>query len=218
MNNLKILIIAATDLEIESFLKSEISGTATNISVLITGVGMVATAYSLAKELAKNQYDLLVNVGIAGAFRKDIRLGTVVRINEDIFCELGAEDGEHFSTLHDLGFGEVHYHEKLGKLNNLPFLKGLPIVKGITVNKVHGNEISIQKIIELFSPDTESMEGASVFYVAKHENIPAIQIRSISNLVEKRNKNNWNIPLAIKNLNDWLMEFITAINNIHDET
>jgi futalosine hydrolase len=36
--------------------------------------------------------------------------------------------------------------------------------------------------------------------------IPCIQLRSISNYVEPRNRSNWNIPLAIKALNDYLLE------------
>ncbi len=213
MNRIRVLIIAATEAEIQLFLQSEISDIAKNTTVLITGVGMVATAYSLAKELAKNQYDLLINVGIAGSFHKNIDLGTVFRINNDRFSELGAENDEQFLTLNDLGFGETHYHEYLGKINNFPILENLPLADGITVNKVHGNELSIQKIVKQFSPDIESMEGAATFYVAKQENTPVIQIRSISNLVEKRNKMNWNTPLAIKNLNQWLIQFITEINN-----
>ena len=213
MNNKRVLIIAATETEIQPFLTSGICGIATNIRVLITGVGMVATAYALAQELAKNQYDLLINVGISGVYNKKTPLGTVLRINQDTFSELGAEEDEQFLTLNDLGFGEIHYYENLDPQYNFPVLNSLPKAKGITVNKVHGNEISIQKVVEQFAPDVESMEGASVFYVAKQANIPAIQIRCISNLVEKRNKANWNIPLAIKNLNEWLIEFTTAINN-----
>ena len=45
------------------------------------------------------------------------------------------------------------------------------------------------------------MEGATVFKVCEEMNIPCIQIRSISNKVEKRNKENWNLDLAISNLN-----------------
>ena len=47
--------------------------------------------------------------------------------------------------------------------------------------------------------------------VCKNYNIPCIQIRSISNKVEKRNKENWNLPLAIKNLNDTVAQIITAL-------
>ena len=74
-------------------------------------------------------------------------------------------------------------------------------VKSITVNTVHGNENSIQEIVKRLNPDVESMEGAAVFQACKEFVIPCMQIRAISNKVEKRNKSNWDMPLAIKNLN-----------------
>ena len=86
-------------------------------------------------------------------------------------------------------------------------------MKGITVNKVHGNAQSIEKTIQLHQPQTESMEGAAVFYACQQLNIPAMQIRSISNYVEPRNRESWQIGLAVKNLNDWLIEFINKFSN-----
>ena len=56
------------------------------------------------------------------------------------------------------------------------------------------------------------MEGAAFFYVCLQEKIPFLQIRSISNYVEKRNKSNWNIPLAIDNLNVVLLDIINSLN------
>jgi futalosine hydrolase len=44
------------------------------------------------------------------------------------------------------------------------------------------------------------MEGAAVFYVCQMEKIPFLQLRAISNRVEKRNRNAWNIPLPLENL------------------
>jgi futalosine hydrolase len=38
-----------------------------------------------------------------------------------------------------------------------------------------------------------------------------MQIRSISNYVEKRNKENWNIPLALKNLHATILELLAKI-------
>ena len=74
-------------------------------------------------------------------------------------------------------------------------------VKAITVNTVHGNKNSIQSTVNLFNPDIETMEGAAFFKVCNYFNVPCMQIRSISNRVEKRNKSNWDIDLAIANLN-----------------
>jgi futalosine hydrolase len=44
------------------------------------------------------------------------------------------------------------------------------------------------------------MEGAAFFYICASEKIPFVALRGISNMVERRNKNKWNIPLALDNL------------------
>ena len=62
-------------------------------------------------------------------------------------------------------------------------------VKSITVNTVHANKKSIEKIIKRLNPDIENMEGAAVFKVCNFFNTPCIQLRSISNYVEKKIKN-----------------------------
>jgi len=43
------------------------------------------------------------------------------------------------------------------------------------------------------------------------DEINFLQIRSISNYVEPRNKDNWDLPLAISNLNNTLIELITSL-------
>ena len=52
------------------------------------------------------------------------------------------------------------------------------------------------------------MEGAACFMVCEKFNIPCMQIRAISNKVEKRNKTIWDMPLAIKNLNTKVQQII----------
>ena len=70
------------------------------------------------------------------------------------------------------------------------------------MNTVHGNESSIAKIKERLNPQVETMEGAAFLMVCQKEKIPALQLRAISNYVELRNKENWNVALALKNLHD----------------
>jgi futalosine hydrolase len=55
------------------------------------------------------------------------------------------------------------------------------------------------------------MEGATVFKVCEEMKVSCIQIRSISNKVEKRNKENWNLDLAISNLNIEVEKIITTL-------
>ncbi len=163
--------------------------------IIITGVGMVATAFALGNHLATNQYDLIINLGIAGSFDRSIALGEVVEIIQDTFAELGAEDDEQFLPLNILGFGETTY-----KPNGHPFIN-IKQVTAITVNKVHGNQMSINKVVERLHPQLESMEGAAVFYACKQVGVACVQIRAVSNYVEKRNRDAWQIGLAVKNLN-----------------
>lgn len=214
---MKILVVAAT--------RAELAGCCTvfelaegnfietpHFDLLITGVGMTATAFAMGHHLsAAGQYKLVINLGIAGCFDREIPLGSLVNIVSDEFSELGAENKDEFLTIDELGFGTGKYNGKaIPSSVNLPaLLSGLPEVNGITVNKVHGNKESIQVITNRLHPVTESMEGAAVFYCCTQLNIPCIQVRSISNYVEERNRDNWKIGLAIKNLNDWAIKFLT---------
>ncbi len=211
---MNILLVAATKPEIAPLLSkfNYLNDNATiqigqhQLKVLITGVGMVATAFSLGQHLATQSYDLTINAGIAGSFDFNLALGEVVSVAEDVFAELGAEDGDEHLTLKDMGFGEIVQHPFGGF--EYPNLKK---AKAITVNQVHGNELSIAKIISRFNPQIESMEGAAFFYACNETSTPCIQIRAISNYVERRNREKWNIGLAVKNLNESIFQLLTNL-------
>ena len=74
-----------------------------------------------------------------------------------------------------------------------------------------GNTTTIKKIKNRLNPDIETMEGAAIFRVCNDFNIPCMQIRSVSNFVGERNKKNWDIDLAIKNLNLSLKKIIISL-------
>ncbi len=215
---MKIIIVSATKFEIQPLLNAmdEVTYTSEHfiqsnfkkhkIDFLIAGVGMVATAFYCAKKI-NNNYDIALNIGICGSFNKNLELGTVVNIYEDCFSELGAEDGELFLNLEDLKLNGISKIKNKNEFKN-NLLNELPKVNGITVNTTHGNESSIEKTVEQFHPTVESMEGAAFMFACEIEKIRYAQIRSVSNYVERRNKNAWNIPLAIKNLNTKLLDII----------
>ncbi|MBT6808807.1 MAG: futalosine hydrolase [Flavobacteriales bacterium] len=192
---MKTLIVAATNSEITS-------ETIKSLPNLITGVGMVNTAINLTKELVENEYDIVVNIGVSGSFSSDILIGDVVEVVEDSFSEIGFENGVSFSEFSELNV-KTSYEITGGTT--------LRKVKSITVNTVHGNEKSIDEIVKTLNPDIESMEGAAVFQVCKKFKIPCVQIRSISNKVEIRNKENWNLELAISNLNKEVEKIILTL-------
>lgn len=215
---MNLLLVVATQPEIEPLLRTYSKGSDLRklqignhaVSVLVTGAGMVPTAFALGKHLALNKYDLAVNAGIAGSFNFSIPLGEVVLVSEDVFAEHGAEDGDNFLSIDEMGFGESSQFPVSAQIGG-QIVGRFKEVKAITVNKVHGNELSIQKVIARVNPQIESMEGAAFFYACNQSTTPCLQIRSVSNYVERRNREKWNIGLAIKNLNNTLIELISSL-------
>lgn len=219
---MKILIVSATHFEIKpllNFLGIALPTTGMNnanmdfeekeIQVLITGVGMVNTALMLGRNM-DTTYDLVINAGVCGAFDKKLNPGDLVHSTQDVLSEIGAEDGEEFLTYDQLNLPGEHIFFEKYKMSYL-MVDLLKKVKGITVNKVHGNEESIKKVKQLYNPDVESMEGAAFFAACSGMTSNYIQIRAVSNYVEKRDKEKWQMPLAIKNLNDFLITFIKNV-------
>ncbi len=222
---MKILLVCATLHEIAptvEYLKASFDsedgvifqGKKIIIHIFITGVGLPLTAYKLGKILASKQYDYAINVGLAGSFSKNHQIGKVVNIISERFADLGVEEANAtFTDVFELGlFNTDEFPFENGILHNHRVSETfiLPIVHGISVNKVHGTENSIEKVQKKYHPDVESMEGAAFFYACLDHRIPFLEIRAISNFVEPRNKENWNIPLAIKNLNRMLIIIIES--------
>ena len=55
------------------------------------------------------------------------------------------------------------------------------------------------------------MEGAAFFFVCLMEKVPFLQIRAVSYFTEIRKVDNWNLPLAIKNLTDTVIDILEEL-------
>jgi futalosine hydrolase len=194
----KILLVSATQTEM-------ISVAFDGLEKLITGVGMVATTFAVTRKLAETQYDLVINIGMAGTFTNELEIGQVVWVAIDEFSELGVEDYSRFIPADDLGLMDEADRVFHADENYRPNLLG---VTALTVNRVHGNAATIERDFKQFQSNIESMEGAAVAYVCKQFDVPWVEIRAISNLVEPRNRDAWNIPLALENLHSEVAKYI----------
>lgn len=216
---MNILIIAATKQEISLFQieKSEeihiYKGH--KVETLISGPGILATAFHLTKKLKEKHFDLVINAGIAGSLDETIIPGDVVQVISEQIADSGSEDHENFITLFDLGLidgNEFPFKEKwlTPKIITTHSLEKTKKVNAITVNKAHGNENSIKQLKKTNTSQIESLEGAACFYVCMMLNADVIQLRAISNMVEPRNRSNWKIELAVTHLN-------ASLNNLLHE-
>ena len=204
---MRILLVSATPQETAPVAAALRRFTSHQLDLLVTGVGMVATAARTARALAGARYDLALNLGVCGSFDPALAPGTVVHVVSDRLAELGAEDDEAFLTVQHLQLlGDDEPPFTGGRLVNAAppagvVLAGLPAVDGITVNTVHGNARSIAAITARFHPQVESMEGAAFMYACLVHGLPFAQVRAVSNVVERRNRANWKMAEAIDELN-----------------
>jgi len=214
---MKILIVAATWLEVRIFADElEFVGETSQmvkkyrfedseIDILVTGIGLTFTTFHLTNVLKSQNYNLVINAGIAGSLTKELEIGEVVLVVSDEFGDLGIEKEEDFLTLFESGFmdsGEYPFTNGLLRTTDANMITGFRKVRGITVNKSHGRNDSISEIKTKFPAQVESMEGAAVFYVCNWLGVDCLQLRAISNYVEPRETAFWNIPLALEKLSE----------------
>lgn len=208
--NMQILLIAATEAEIQPF--SDLNA---GFDILISGIGIPSSIYHLQKRIQQVDYDLIIQAGIAGSFNKKIRPGQTVLVKQDIFGDLGMEEENNFTSIFDSGLmnkNEFPFENGwLVNTNELLESSDLLPVKAVTVNKVSDSEIQKQQLIKQFNADIESMEGAALHYVCLQENIPFIQMRTVSNDVGERDKTKWMMKESIENLNTELQKLINKI-------
>lgn len=205
------LVIAATAKEIEPFLahcRETDSGTDTD--VLITGVGLTATAYTLTRQVILKRPNLILQAGIAGCYDPAIELGEVLAVNEEAIADQAVREGDEWKTVFDIGL--MHPDQPPFKKGVLPnphreWLKKcrLKTVTAVSVNQVTTLPSFIAQYVAKFAPTLESMEGAALHYVARREKIPFLQIRAVSNYIGERDKGQWKIREAIRNLNNELI-------------
>ena len=213
--SLRILYVSATASEADSI--RQINGIVSipggfrlgicEISLLVTGVGSVSTAWAMKQWLCSNPGpDLIVNAGIAGSYNNEIKIGDVVMPVSDCFADLGIETVDGYFTLAEAGLSDPDKYPFTGGLipasNRYVELARdyLRPVKAITVNTATGSQETIRRLTGKYNPDIETMEGAAFFYICAMEEIPFLAIRAISNRVEPRNRDKWDIPLALTSL------------------
>ena len=213
------LLVAATVTEISPFLEQFRSKknlpANIDIDVLITGIGLTATTYSLTRQLHIRRPDIIIQAGVSGCFDQTIPLGTVVAIKKEFFADLGITESGKLKTLFDMGLAsENQYPFSNGWLvNKSEVLKKVKLkkVSGVSVNEITTSKEKVKFYKQKFDPVVESMEGAALHYVCLMEKIPFLQIRSVSNYVAERNKKNWKMKVSVINLNNELIKLLNII-------
>jgi nucleoside phosphorylase len=141
---------------------------------LVCGIGPVEAALATARALADETADAVLQIGIAGA--STLPTGTLALGSEAVYCDMT-----------DTGIRKVRRVEADARLlaaaqRALPAARVLPIG---TTARIGGG-----------SCEVEAMEGFGVLRAAAEAGVPALEIRSISNLVSDK-REDWRIDDAL---------------------
>jgi len=78
----------------------------------------------------------------------------------------------------------------------------------ITVSQVSGSREIGELLYQRFQGICENMEGAAIAHVCTLYDIPLLEIRAISNMVEDRQLSHWNKTIALRNSQNAILEVV----------
>ena len=107
----------------------------------------------------------------------------------------GTEYKNHYPMNEHLATEAFELLQPAGEMNRFQVRKG-PFV---TVSTITATDERAKSLFDRYAPCMEQMEGAAAAHIALLYDIPFVEIRSVSNMVGKRDKNTWNLPLAFQN-------------------
>lgn len=208
----QILLVSATDKEV-SLLHSLFP----SIAICTTGIGIAHTVYHLTRKLQSCPYTMVIEVGIAGSMDDSVSICETVLVEQDIFGDMGVVENGEFQSVFNPNFmarNPFHYDEQGFLKNKNPYLQKLPFRKvcGSTVNEITTSHNRID-YLQKQGIQIESMEGAGVHFVCLNEQVPFLQIRTISNRVGVRDKSQWKIKEAIEQLTQDTQSIIDHIQD-----
>lgn len=215
---MRILLCAATEMEIAPTLQAISLHENESVQLLITGIGLMASTYALTRSVVTSRPDFIIQAGVAGSLLPDEPLAQVVVVKNESVGDLGVMQNEKFYSLFDLGLLSSNtvpwQNNRLPNESDLLTQTGLPMVDGVTVNKISTSEETIGYYRNTLHVQIETMEGAALHYIALQEKIPFLQIRSLSNYIGERDKEKWRMKEAITNLNRELQKVMTILHTI----
>ena len=197
------LIVAATEDEIKPFV--HLADKMKQLEFLVTGVGPLVSAIKLTRYLSANSSQLsgVFNIGVGGAYPDSgLHILDICLAGQEILGDLGIckqdeiidFDSAKFFVTKKISMESplLSRVEKILKTNSLSY----SIVNFVTVNCCSGTEERGAYLQSRYQAACENMEGAAVAFACQEFQVPCVEIRCISNNVEDRNVDNWQLADA----------------------
>jgi futalosine hydrolase len=201
-----ILVIAATELEAPA-------ATPRGARVVVAGLGAVNTALALTRSIAAARPDLVVQIGVAGAYvPAGVRVGSVLLANEEMYGDVGVITPDGWLPADAIGIPLVPATgSSPARFNRFPFDAALVAAaericgslvartgRFLTLAQCTGVRTIGDVLYSRFGALCESMEGAAAAQVCAIHGVPFLELRGVSNLVEDRNRAAWQLETAAR--------------------
>ena len=205
---MRLLIVTAVSTEAEAL------GEVPDAHIVVSGVGRTnAAAATTLASIAHGPFDAAISIGLAGALpESQLEPGDLIAADQCVYAEEGIMTPEGFLDMTGLGFqlgadpgNAISCDEDL--VRRLQAVA--PIMSIATVATCSGTDAAAAEIRNRTGCAAEAMEGAAVVHAAQRLNIPAIEVRAISNTTGDRHEQRWDLPKALQ----VLQEGISSIRN-----
>ena len=174
-------------------------------TLLHTGIGSVNAAHALTCQLEQQLPDLVIQFGIGGAYvPTGLPIRSVVLATEEIYGDVGVVTPDGWKPADEIGIPLVHGDPP--HFNRFPLDSQLVATAAeicrvrcgtfVTVSQCSGVQTIGDALHARFNALCESMEGAAAAHICTLYDVPFLEVRGISNLVEDRQPARWDIPGA----------------------
>ncbi len=188
---------------------------AERIVLCISGMGKVNAAHTATLMLARFEPEAIVVFGIGGAYPKSgAGIGDLAIAKEEIAGDEGVLTRDGFKDTRYIGIpllktatSEIYTTYPASEPLVHRSLQSLVAHRKCDQGKIHvgsfltlstctGTTARAKELEERYHGLCENMEGAAVAQVAALHDVPWLEVRGISNIVEDRDLKKWDIPKA----------------------
>ncbi len=220
----RVLLLTPTRMEMQGMglsLQNIGQHTGHGFEIAVCGFGPVSTAVFLAQRLCRSSYDMIVLMGLAGAYAgTKARVGDLCVVESEVYADLGRCIGnaiEPIETTEEampLRFDlRSSWHSSLrGCIDDVVAETGAKMVDMATVCCVSCNQERAMSIAMRWSVAAENMEGAAAAQVCAGYGIPLLEVRAVSNWASDCDKSHWRIQPALDQLRDFIKCFRGRLN------
>jgi len=191
------------------------------------GIGKINAGAATAVMIERHQPQLVINTGCAGAYiDSGLSIGDLVVASEEVLADEGVIVEEGWQ---DLRYMSLPILESGGRpcFNTIPLSRqasekamqladyhGFFLMRGrfATVSTCSGTVQRGQELSRHWNVIAENMEGAAVAQICRRYGRDCLEIRGISNLVEERNLEKWEIKRAVEAPQRFILKYLEELD------